>query len=122
MKLNTKEEKILRRGLDKASSSAEAEMAAASLFSSLRKRGIDGYQILEELNRPVPMHLRQSAYTSNPPPQQYSAPQTTTYWRKAPPGSQRPHYFDLPVQPERKPKPGFRPTDIGGDTIDWNKL
>ena len=47
MKLSEREEKLLMRGLDKASSPAEAEKAAQTLINSFRERGISGYEVTE---------------------------------------------------------------------------
>src|SRR5262245_43569854 len=82
--LSNREENLLRRGLDQASSETEARLAAARLFDSLRKRGIDGYQILETLARDTSPDTNSSASRPKPtqeqpetqPPQQ---PKTQTY-------------------------------------------
>jgi len=46
MKLTEKENLLLRRALDAASSSAESEAAAKAFISSLRKRGVSGYDFV----------------------------------------------------------------------------
>jgi hypothetical protein len=53
----------MRRALDKASSPAEGAKAAEAFVSSLRKRGIDGYEFI-------------GAKTGAPPPQAPSAPKS----------------------------------------------
>jgi hypothetical protein len=47
VKLSEREEKLLMRGLDKASSPAGAEKAAQALINSLRERGMNGHEITE---------------------------------------------------------------------------
>jgi hypothetical protein len=49
MQLNEHEEKLLLRGLDKVSAPVEAQLAAEKLFESLRKRGVSGYDVLDQL-------------------------------------------------------------------------
>jgi len=46
MKITAREEILMRRALDPASSPAEAAKAAEAFVSSLRKRGIDGYDFI----------------------------------------------------------------------------
>jgi hypothetical protein len=43
MKITEREEILMRRALDPASSPAEAEMAAQAFVRSLHKRGVSGY-------------------------------------------------------------------------------
>lgn len=49
MQLSEHEEKLLLRGLDKASAPAEVETAADRLFQSLRTRDVSGYDVLGQL-------------------------------------------------------------------------
>jgi hypothetical protein len=49
VKLSEREQNLLLRGLDKASSSAEAEKAAQVLFESLRSRGVSGHDVRAQL-------------------------------------------------------------------------
>ena len=46
MKLTEKENLLLRRALDAATSAAESEAAAKAFISSLRKRGVSGYDFV----------------------------------------------------------------------------
>jgi hypothetical protein len=49
MQLSEHEEKLLLRGLDKASAPTEVETAADKLFQSLRNRNVSAYDVLEQL-------------------------------------------------------------------------
>ncbi len=54
MKITEREEILMRRALDPASSPAEAEMAAQVFVRSLRKRGVSGYELrAQALLRPA---------------------------------------------------------------------
>jgi hypothetical protein len=48
MKITPREELLMRRALDPASSAAEAETAAQAFVRSLRKRGINGYDFVSK--------------------------------------------------------------------------
>jgi hypothetical protein len=51
MKLTDHEQKLLLRALDAASAATEAEKAAAALIASLRKRAINGFDILDQFKQ-----------------------------------------------------------------------
>ena len=62
MKITPREELLMRRALDPASSAAEAETAAQAFVRSLRKRGINGYDFVSKTGEAGP--------SPQPPPQQ----------------------------------------------------
>jgi hypothetical protein len=86
------EQKLLLRALDRASVAVEAEKAAEALINSLRERGINGFDMLDQL-QPKRVAAAQSPTTApptNPPPRPelwgkspgrwINAPDGITYW------------------------------------------
>jgi hypothetical protein len=75
MNLTEREQNLLLRALDKASSTTEADKAAEALIESLRKRGISGYDFLDKFK---------ATYTpptpSTPQPQPTSAKRGWEGW------------------------------------------
>jgi hypothetical protein len=68
MKLTEKENLLLRRALDPASSPNEAEMAMAAFARSLRKRGVSGYDFVPSSRQAQPQGP-QARPSDAPPPQ-----------------------------------------------------
>ena len=50
MNLSDKERTFLVRGLDKATTPDEADTCAKNFFKELRKRGIDGYRFIDQMD------------------------------------------------------------------------
>jgi hypothetical protein len=50
MNLSDKEQTFLVRGLDKATTRAEADTCAKNFFKELRSRGIDGYRFIDQMD------------------------------------------------------------------------
>jgi hypothetical protein len=68
MKLTEKEDLLLRRALDPASSPNEAEVAMAAFARSLRKRGVSGYDFVPPSRQAQPQGP-QARPSDTPPPQ-----------------------------------------------------
>jgi energy-coupling factor transporter transmembrane protein EcfT len=82
MNLSKREQDLLRRGLDKATTPDEAETAAKNFFKELRKRGVDGYKFEEAANTSPPKPPPPPTWT--PPPQ--PPPPTSRGWEGYRPG------------------------------------
>lgn len=67
MKLTEKENLLLRRALDKATTPAEAQTAARAFVDSLRARGISGYDFFVPPERSGPPPRQPGASTPPPP-------------------------------------------------------
>jgi hypothetical protein len=81
--LTDKENILLRRALDPASSPAEAAKAAEAFVTSLRKRGLNGYDFVPP---PPPRNQRASQEPPRqqaPPPKQEPKPQPKSWIAKA---------------------------------------
>jgi hypothetical protein len=95
MKLSEREEKLLMRALDKASSPAEAEKAAQALINPFWERGINGHAVTELFGGSSPSAVRSPDPFSSPFPP--SSPEhcwkydsKTNIWTKKP----KPPRFD----------------------------
>ena len=84
MKITEREELLMRRALDPASSPAEAAKAAEAFVNSLRKRGVSGYDLLLPDRNP-------RASSGQPPPQPTPEQRQRTY---SPPPSPPPRPAD----------------------------
>ena len=82
MNLSKREEDLLRRGLDKATTADEAETAAKNFFKELRKRGVDGYKFVEPTLPTPPRSQPQQSQQSQQP--QWTPP-SPTYSQPPPP-------------------------------------
>jgi hypothetical protein len=80
MKITEREEILMRRALDPASSPAEAEMAAQVFVRSLRKRGVSGYDFVRK-SAPEASQCQQQrpSNTTPPPPKPEPEPQPKTW-------------------------------------------
>jgi hypothetical protein len=79
MKITEKENILLRRALDPASSPNEAAKAAEAFVTSLRKRGLNGYDFVRPA-RPEPQQGPQTRpCDASPPPPQPPPPQQRAY-------------------------------------------
>jgi len=85
MKLSKREEDLLRRGLDKATTADEAETAAKNFFKELRRRGVDGYQFVP--TEPVVAPAPPPEWTPPPPTYTRSAPTASPTATKTNPGN-----------------------------------
>jgi hypothetical protein len=83
MKITAREEILMRRALDPASSPAEAAKAAEAFVNSLRKRAVSGYDLVPPDRNPG---ASSSATPSQPTPEQ----QQRTYSPPPPPPPRRP--------------------------------
>jgi hypothetical protein len=108
MTLTPRENAMLRRALDPATTASEAETASKELFKMLRERKVSSYDF-------VP------ADRSGPPPQRNSPPPPAPvpsapeeHWRKVPRNDPRPQYYDFGTPPSPPPKPP-RPQHFDSD-------
>jgi hypothetical protein len=109
MKITERENLLLRRALDKATTPAEAETAAKAFVESLRRRGINGYDFVPP-EREGPPPRPEPEPQSPPPPEQ-------EYWRSGRPKNtpdqeayrraQEAHQQARSAQPQQKPKTQF---------------
>jgi hypothetical protein len=95
MKITEKENLLLRRALDPASSPNEAEAAMAAFARSLRRRGISGYDFVPPDREPQPTGPQ--ARPSDAPP--------------------RYHAYQQPPPPEDRPKPPPEPPKWDADSM-----
>lgn len=84
MKITEKENMLLRRALDQASSPNEAEVAMAAFARSLRKRGVNGYDFVSPDREPRPADTPPPPKAQPPPPQPEPAPSPKPQRRSQP--------------------------------------
>jgi hypothetical protein len=97
MKLTEKENLLLRRALDPASSPNEAEMAMAAFARSLRKRGVSGYDFVppDREARPEGPQVRPSDAPRPQPPPQAEPPPPRRHTPQPPPPQPEPNKWDF---------------------------